>query len=155
MSRPAPTEKLQLLLVVSAMAGAIVLYVALAAFLVSSAEGEPPPRPALLRPILLGAAFALVVAAAFVTPVVRSGAPASSLPPAAVFRSRVLSAAAIAEAGAIVGLVLAFLERRLLDAALPAAAALALLALHVVPNGLRYFAARERDAAAPLPLSPE
>lgn len=155
MSRPAPTEKLQLLLVVSAMAAAIVLYVGLAAFLVSSAEGPARPLSPLLRPLLLGAAFALVVAAAFVTPVVRSGAPASTLPPPAAFRSRVLAAAAIAEGGSIVGLVLAFLERRILDAALPAAAALALLALHVVPNGLRYFAARERDAGAPPPLSPE
>ena len=106
-----------------------------------------------LRYALYGAAFSLALAALVVAP--RVGNDAAAAPPFDAILRRTILAIALAEASAILGLVLFFLGRNLGDFLVLAGLALAVILLGIVPRGLRWFRLREEPPAggAP-PLSP-
>ncbi len=139
---PAALDKTKWLLVTASMAASIPLYVAVAFFVGS--QGLPPsdggPGPA-LRIIFYVVAFGLLSSAFVVMPSVKGPGEAALLPTRQQFLAKSLLSTALAEAAAIMGLVLFFLERKIVDIALLSGCALFLIALHVIPNGLSYWAA--------------
>ena len=153
--KPPLTEKLRWLLIVTAIGSSIPMY-GVVAMVVGNAREQPPDPSAagLVRPLLYVVALVAIAAGLYWMPRVAAGTPRSSLPPPQAFAVASMIALALLEAGALVGFVLFFLTGRVADFAVLAGASLAGLLLYAVPQGLRYFAAREGgDGAAP-PLSP-
>lgn len=138
-----------------ALATSIPVYVLVAFFAVGRREAPPEGPPGLLPWLLAGACLALLAVSATVAPRVAPGARRAELPPAGWFRSRSLLSVALVEAAAIVGLVGAFLMKDVRAALFPAGAALLLLGVHHLPNGLRYWAALERPDDEIPALGPE
>ncbi len=154
MPRPTPLpEKARWLVLVAGLTASIPLYAVVVFVLASSGEAPVGPAPAGLRYGFYGAAFALALVALSIAPRVGTD-PATALPFDAFLRRTLLSLV-IAEASAILGLVLFFLGRNLADFLVLAGLALAVSLLGIIPRGLRWFRLREEPGAggAP-PLSP-
>ncbi|MBK9088327.1 MAG: hypothetical protein IPL90_04455 [Holophagales bacterium] len=154
MPRPTPLpEKARWLVLVAGLTASIPLYAVVVFVLASSAEAPAGPAPAGLRYGFYGAAFVLALVALSVAPRVGTD-PATALP-FDTFLRRTLLSLVIAEASAILGLVLFFLGRNLADFLVLAGLALAVSLLGIIPRGLRWFRLREEPGAggAP-PLSP-
>jgi len=154
MPRPTPLpEKARWLVLVAGLTASIPLYAVVVFVLASSAEAPVARAPAGLRYGFYGAAFGLALLALAVAPRVSTD-PATALP-FDVFLRRTLLSLVIAEASAILGLVLFFLGRNLADFLVLAGLALAVSLVGIVPRGLRWFRLREepRAGGAP-PISP-
>ncbi|HYN40552.1 MAG TPA: hypothetical protein VE129_02150 [Thermoanaerobaculia bacterium] len=154
MPRPTPLpEKARWLVLVAGLTASIPLYAVVVFVLASSAEAPIEPAPAGLRYGFYGAAFGLALLALAVAPRVGTD-PATALP-FDEFLRRTLLSLVIAEASAILGLVLFFIGHNLADFLVLAGLALAVSLLVVIPRGLRWFRLREEPPAggAP-PLSP-
>jgi hypothetical protein len=153
MPRSAPIpEKARWLSLVAGLTASIPLY-AVVAFVGASTEAPAAPAPMGVRYACYGAAFALSLLALAVAP--RVGSDAAAALPFSAFLQRTLLSLAIAEASAILGLVLFFIGHDLGDFLVLAGLALAVILLGIVPRGLRWFRLREEPGAGGgTPLSP-
>ena len=149
-----PPEKARWFILVAGLTASIPLYAVVVFVLASSAEAPVESAPAGLRYGFYGAAFALALLALAVAPRVTTD-PATALSFEAFLRQTLLSLA-IAEASAILGLVLFFLGRNLADFLVLAGLALAVSLLGIIPRGLRWFRQREEGPPGPgaPPISP-
>jgi hypothetical protein len=141
-------EKARWLVLVAGLTASIPLYAVVAIVLAQTAPPAGPP-PLGLRYGFYGAAFALALLALAAAP--RVGGDAASSPPFDVFLRRTLLSLAIAEASAILGLVLFLLGRNLGDFLVLAGLALAVVLLGIVPRGLRWFRLREEPGTGSVP----
>ena len=150
MPRPIPLpEKARWLVLVAGLTASIPLYAVVVFVLASSAEVPVDPAPSGLRYGFYGAAFALALLALAVAPRVSTD-PATALSFDAFLRRTLLSLV-IAEASAILGLVLFFLGRNLADFLVLAGLALAVSLLGIIPRGLSWFRLREEPPAGGAP----
>lgn len=150
MPRPTPIpEKARWLVLVAGLTASIPLYAVVVFVLATSSEAPVGSAPAGLRYGFYGAAFALALVALAVAPRVGTD-PATALPFDAFLRRTLLSLV-IAEASAILGLVLFFLGRNLADFLVLAGLALAVSLLGIIPRGLRWFRLREEPGAGGAP----
>ena len=145
-------ERARWLVLVAGLTASIPLYAVVAFVLAPTAPPAGPP-PLGLRYGLYGAAFALALLALAAAP--RVGSDAASSPPFEVLLRRTLLSLALAEASAILGLVLFLLGRNLGDFLVLAGLALAVVLLGIVPRGLRWFRLRQEPGTESVPpLSP-
>lgn len=145
-------EKARWIVLVAGLTASIPLY-AVVAFVLASSGPAPAPPPLGVRYAVYGAAFALALLALALAP--RVGIDAASGPPFAEFLRRTIVSLAVAEASAILGLVLFVMGRNLGDFLVLAGLALAVILLGIVPRGLRWFRLRgEPPAGGAPPLSP-
>ncbi len=153
MPRPKPLpEKARWLVLVAGLTASIPLYAVVVFVLASSGEAPAAAAPEGLRYGVYAAAFALALLALAVAPRVGTD-PATALPFEAFLRRTLLSLV-IAEAAAILGLVLFFLGRNLADFLVLAGMALAVSLLGIIPRGLRWFRLREDVTAGGVPPLP-
>ncbi len=154
---PRSPNRLRWLVVVAALSFSVVLYGVVVLFLSSQPASVPAVAgAAMIRVVLLALGLASLAGALALTPRAPDGAlPGRRLAPDAFFK-RSLVALAIAESAAVYGLVAFLVGRRVVDFGVLAAGALALMLLHVLPQGLRYWADGDgpQAGAGPGPLGP-
>ena len=144
-------EKVRWLVLVAGLTASIPFY-AVVVFVLAGGEAPASPAPMALRYALYGAAFGLAFLALVLAP--RVGNDAASSPTFDVLLRRTLLSLAVAEASAILGLVLFLLGRNLGDFLVLAGLALAVILLGIVPRGLRWFRLREETTTGVPPVSP-
>ena len=144
-------EKVRWLVLVAGLTASIPLY-AVVVFVLAGGEGPAEPAPMALRYALYGAAFGLALLALVLAP--RVGNDAASAPPFEALLKRTILSLAVAEAAAILGLVLFLLGRNLGDFLVLAGLALCVILLGIVPRGLKWFRLREETAGGGPPISP-
>ena len=154
MPRPTPLpEKARWLVLVAGLTASIPLYAVVVFVLASSAEAPSDPAPAGLRYGFYGAAFGLALLALAVAP--RVGTDPERALPFDSFLRRTLLSLVLAEASAILGLVLFFIGRNLADFLVLAGLALTVSLVGIIPRGLRWFRLRaEPKAGGAPPISP-
>ncbi len=150
MARPLPLpEKVRWMILVAGLTASIPFYAVVAFFVLSTSATPADPPPTTLRFVFYGSAFLASWAALRVAP--RVGTDPEKALGFEAFLRRTIFALALAEASAILGLVLFFLGRNLGDFLVLAGLAIAVIVLGIVPRGLRWFRLREQPAAGGAP----
>lgn len=144
-------EKVRWLVLVAGLTASIPLY-AVVVLVLAAGDQHGGPAPLGLRFALYGASLALALLAVVLAP--RVGNDAASAPPFESLLKRTILSLAVAEAAAIVGLVLYFLGRDLGDFLVLGGLALAVILLGIVPRGLKWFRLREETTPGGPPISP-
>ena len=144
-------EKVRWLVLVAGLTASIPLY-AVVVFVLAAGERHGGPAPLGLRYAFYGASLALAMLALVLAP--RVGNDAAAAPPFESLLKRTILSLAVAEAAAIVGLVLYFLGRDLGDFLVLGGLALAVILLGIVPRGLKWFRLREETTPGGPPISP-
>ena len=140
-------EKRRWLVLIALLAASIVFYVSLAAVFASRVGASGGIDIPAVAPIVV-AAVCLAGAATI--------ARVAAVPhnPPARFRILSLVSLVVLEGGALIGVFMTFVARRLWPSLLLCGAALAAVALFVVPAGNAWFRAREAPPDAASPLGP-